>query len=219
MTMCQTQQCPAQRRLRVTESGTNVIGIYGGSGREGEGERERKSFLAIKENFQLRGFNLLKLAGMRAQPQTHSQAFLSSWHCLQTPTYNFVAKRLHFVVLQVVLNYALTKGLQYTETTPTFHMWIDQGQSYGLNFTSKEDAQLFRNAMFAALEYLNSKGQLQRCYCLFLISLKIFYKHIKEKVFLNEQKFFWTIVHTLLKYQCTFIPAKVFFLELKARDF
>ena len=37
-------------------------------------------------------------------------------------------------------------------------MWIDQGQSYGLNFTSKEDAQLFRNAMFAALEYLNSKG-------------------------------------------------------------
>ena len=58
----------------------------------------------------------------------------------------------------MVINCALAKGLKYNEATPTFHQWRDQRQVYGLNFPSKEDAQIFGEAVNTALENLRSGG-------------------------------------------------------------
>lgn len=58
----------------------------------------------------------------------------------------------------MVINCALAKGLKYNEATPTFHQWRDQRQVYGLNFPSKEDAQIFGQAVITALENLKSGG-------------------------------------------------------------
>merc|ERR1719289_652313 len=56
---------------------------------------------------------------------------------------------------------AVLKGLKYNQATPTFHQWRDNKQVYGLNFSSKDDADTFATAMIRALEVLNSGGQLQ----------------------------------------------------------
>jgi len=58
---------------------------------------------------------------------------------------------------QVVINCAVLKGLKYNQATPTFHQWRDNRQVYGLNFSSKEEADSFAQAMFAALELLTSQ--------------------------------------------------------------
>jgi len=58
---------------------------------------------------------------------------------------------------QVVINCAILKGLKYNQATPTFHQWRDSRQVYGLNFGSKEEADSFAQAMFAALDVLTSK--------------------------------------------------------------
>jgi len=60
-------------------------------------------------------------------------------------------------VLQVVINCAILKGLKYNQATPTFHQWRDSRQVYGLNFGSKDEADSFAQAMFAALDVLTSK--------------------------------------------------------------
>lgn len=82
--------------------------------------------------------------------------------CFPTYVHAFLAllvdTRLQFLVLQVVINCALAKGLKYNEATPTFHQWRDQRQVYGLNFPSKEDAQVFGHAVFSALENLKGGG-------------------------------------------------------------
>ena len=57
----------------------------------------------------------------------------------------------------MVINCAILKGLKYNQATPTFHQWRDNRQVYGLNFTSKEDADNFAQAMLTALETLNSE--------------------------------------------------------------
>jgi hypothetical protein len=62
-----------------------------------------------------------------------------------------------FISEQVVINCAILKGLKYNQATPTFHQWRDNRQVYGLNFTSKEDADNFAQAMFTALDTLNSR--------------------------------------------------------------
>ena len=59
--------------------------------------------------------------------------------------------------VQVVINCAILKGLKYNQATPTFHQWRDNRQVYGLNFTSKDDADNFAHAMLTALETLNSE--------------------------------------------------------------
>ena len=59
--------------------------------------------------------------------------------------------------MQVVINCAVNKGLKYNQATPTFHQWRDSRQVYGLNFGSKEEADSFAQAMFAALDVLTSK--------------------------------------------------------------
>ena len=89
--------------------------------------------------------------------------------CFQTYVHTFLALlvdthlqfpglQLYYLVLQVVINCALIKGLKYNEATPTFHQWRDQRQVYGLNFPSKEDAQVFGHAVFSALENLKGGG-------------------------------------------------------------
>jgi hypothetical protein len=52
----------------------------------------------------------------------------------------------------VVINCAILKGLKYNQATATFHQWRDNKQVYGLNFSSKEDADSFARAMFHALD-------------------------------------------------------------------
>lgn len=69
-----------------------------------------------------------------------------------------------FSVLQVVINCAIPKGLKYNQATLTFHQWRDARQVYGLNFGSKEDANVFASAMMHALEVLNAQdsGRVRR---------------------------------------------------------
>ncbi|KAK2154579.1 hypothetical protein LSH36_264g01019 [Paralvinella palmiformis] len=58
---------------------------------------------------------------------------------------------------EVVINCAILKGLKYNQATHTFHQWRDNRQVYGLNFTSKDDADNFAQAMLTALETLNRR--------------------------------------------------------------
>lgn len=51
-----------------------------------------------------------------------------------------------------MINCALVRGLKYNQATPTFHQWRDNKQVYGLNFSSKDDADAFAVAMLRALE-------------------------------------------------------------------
>ena len=55
-------------------------------------------------------------------------------------------------MFQVVINCAILKGLKYNQATPTFHQWRDNKQVYGLNFSSKDDAEIFAAAMLRSLE-------------------------------------------------------------------
>lgn len=55
-------------------------------------------------------------------------------------------------MFQVVINCAILKGLKYNQATATFHQWRDNKQVYGLNFSTKEDADSFARAMFHALD-------------------------------------------------------------------
>ncbi|KAG5882170.1 hypothetical protein JTB14_002893 [Gonioctena quinquepunctata] len=57
---------------------------------------------------------------------------------------------------EVVINCAILKGLKYNQATSTFHQWRDNKQVYGLNFSSKEDADCFARAMFHSLEVLSN---------------------------------------------------------------
>jgi len=59
------------------------------------------------------------------------------------------------IVLQVVINCAILKGLKYNQATPTFHQWRDNRQVYGLNFSSKEEADAFALTMIKVLDVLN----------------------------------------------------------------
>lgn len=59
----------------------------------------------------------------------------------------------HFsLTQQVVINCVILKSLKYNQATATFHQWRDNKQVYGLNFSSKEDADAFAHAMLYAVE-------------------------------------------------------------------
>lgn len=62
------------------------------------------------------------------------------------------ALKLNLFALQVVINCAILKGLKYNQATTTFHQWRDNKQVYGLNFSSKEDAESFARAMLHVLD-------------------------------------------------------------------
>jgi len=55
-------------------------------------------------------------------------------------------------LFQVVINCVILKSLKYNQATTTFHQWRDNKNVYGLNFSSKEDADSFARAMIYALE-------------------------------------------------------------------
>lgn len=63
---------------------------------------------------------------------------------------------------EVVINCAILKGLKYNQATVTFHQWRDNRQVYGLNFSSKDDADAFAHAMLQALEVLNNGGNVRQ---------------------------------------------------------
>ena len=71
---------------------------------------------------------------------------------------NVLITRIIIYYFQVVINCAILKGLKYNQATPTFHQWRDNRQVYGLNFTSKEDADSFAHAMLSALETLSTSA-------------------------------------------------------------
>ena len=50
-------------------------------------------------------------------------------------------------IFQVVLNCRISKGLEYEHSKPTFYEWKDNQQSYGLVFTTKDDADVFAAAI------------------------------------------------------------------------
>ena len=61
---------------------------------------------------------------------------------------------------EVVINCSILKGLKYNQATPTFHQWRHNCQVYGLNFSSKEEADGFAEAMIKVLETLTSSATL-----------------------------------------------------------
>lgn len=89
---------------------------------------------------------------------SHGLSKVHIYHHFINNTFRVVGRKLQDH--EVVINCAILKGLKYNQATPTFHQWRDNKQVYGLNFSSKDDADVFANAMIRALEVLNSGGQL-----------------------------------------------------------
>lgn len=86
-----------------------------------------------------------------------SSSGLSKVHIYQhtvQQTFRVVGRKLQDH--EVVINCAILKGLKYNQATATFHQWRDNKQVYGLNFSSKEDADQFARAMFHSLEILSN---------------------------------------------------------------
>ena len=72
-------------------------------------------------------------------------------------------------MLQVVINFALVKGLFYKIDGPDFHQWTDQRQFYALKFVNEQDAQVFGNGVFTSLENLKTTGKAFKCCSNFLV--------------------------------------------------
>ncbi|XP_071449574.1 protein enabled isoform X3 [Hetaerina americana] len=75
------------------------------------------------------------------------------YHHQLNNTFRVVGRKLHDH--EVVINCAILKGLKYNQATNTFHQWRDNKQVYGLNFSSKEDADSFSRTMFQCIEALS----------------------------------------------------------------
>ncbi len=89
----------------------------------------------------------------RETPRLRNRLTHISRHYLASTIYRLK----HFpTFFQVVINCAIMKGLKYNQATPTFHQWRDNKQVYGLNFSSKDDAEIFASAMIRSLEVSNS---------------------------------------------------------------
>ncbi|XP_074663206.1 uncharacterized protein LOC141915538 isoform X2 [Tubulanus polymorphus] len=88
-----------------------------------------------------------------ASGQSQGLSKVHIYHHSVNNTFRVVGRKLQDH--EVVINCAILRGLKYNEATPTFHQWRDNRQVYGLNFTSKEDADSFACAMHNALDRLN----------------------------------------------------------------
>lgn len=71
-------------------------------------------------------------------------------------TFRIVGRKLHDH--EVVINCAILKGLKYSQATGTFHQWRDNRTVYGLNFSSKDDADNFAVAMLRAIDMINQNS-------------------------------------------------------------
>ncbi|XP_035703740.1 vasodilator-stimulated phosphoprotein [Folsomia candida] len=76
------------------------------------------------------------------------------YHHVVNNTYRTVGRKLNDQ--EVVINCSILKGLKYNQATPTFHQWRDNRQVYGLNFSSKDDAEAFAYSMMLAVDALNN---------------------------------------------------------------
>lgn len=96
-------------------------------------------------------------------------------------------------MLQVVINFALVKGLFYKIDGPDFHQWTDQSQFYALKFVNEQDAQVFGNGVFTSLENLKTTGKAFKCCSHFLfiphavtsVSVKSCLNHKAENVLIK----------------------------------
>lgn len=89
---------------------------------------------------------------------SHGLSKVHIYHHFINNTFRVVGRKLQDH--EVVINCAILKGLKYNQATPTFHQWRDNKQVYGLNFSSKDDAEIFAAAMLRSLEVLNTGGTL-----------------------------------------------------------
>jgi enabled protein len=76
------------------------------------------------------------------------------YHHVVNNSYRVVGRKLHDQ--EVVINCSILKGLKYNQATATFHQWRDNRQVYGLNFSSKDDAEAFAYSMMLAVDALNN---------------------------------------------------------------
>lgn len=74
--------------------------------------------------------------------------------------------------LKVVINCAISKGLKYNQATVTFHQWRDNKQVYGLNFSTREDAESFARVMIMSLEVSCSLGFKRYPFTAFFVDFK-----------------------------------------------
>lgn len=96
-------------------------------------------------------------------------------------------------MLQVVINFALVKGLFYKIDGPDFHQWTDQSQLYALKFENKQDAKVFGNGVFTSLKNLKTTGKAFKCCSNFLfiphavtsVSVKSCLNHKAENVLIK----------------------------------
>ena len=64
----------------------------------------------------------------------------------------------------MVLNCALEEGFEYSEQSPYYHQCSNQEQVYGLKFRTKEESQVFGNAVIKALKKAQmDHGSLLKC--------------------------------------------------------
>ncbi|XP_033330818.1 ENAH actin regulator enabled [Megalopta genalis] len=82
------------------------------------------------------------------------------YHHLVNNTFRVVGRKLQDH--EIVINCAILKGLKYNQATVTFHQWRDNKQVYGLNFSSKDDADAFARAMLQALDVLSNGSNISR---------------------------------------------------------
>ncbi|KAK0084834.1 hypothetical protein PV325_006360 [Microctonus aethiopoides] len=82
------------------------------------------------------------------------------WHHVVHNTFRVVGRKLQDH--EIVINCAILKGLKYNQATVTFHQWRDNNQVYGLNFSSKDDADAFARAMLQALDVLSNGSNISR---------------------------------------------------------
>ncbi|XP_054714607.1 protein enabled homolog [Uloborus diversus] len=92
-----------------------------------------------------------------------SSSGLSKVHIYQhltNNTFRVVGRKLQDH--EVVINASILKGLKYNQATPTFHQWRDNKQVYGLNFSSRDDAEAFAAAMLRTLDMINQNSSSSR---------------------------------------------------------
>ncbi|XP_008554986.1 protein enabled isoform X1 [Microplitis demolitor] len=82
------------------------------------------------------------------------------YHHVVHNTFRVVGRKLQDH--EIVINCAILKGLKYNQATGTFHQWRDNNQVYGLNFSSKDDADAFARAMLQALDVLSNGSNISR---------------------------------------------------------
>lgn len=62
-----------------------------------------------------------------------------------------------FTSKQVSLNTKIFKEMKYDMLSETFHQWSSsKGQTYGLNFASKDGAQTFHNTVVDVIQKMSS---------------------------------------------------------------